>query len=408
MRDTSSPNTSRSRQKDRGRVIAFLRRAAGDAGVRAAVFPFWLSRLSVITLLVLGSAVSHHISLSGDQTREVNLSFQQLNITNTLRSYCTGSDPGWYNGIAQFGYEKMPFSTTAQHNWAFFPLFPMTWRLVSLVTREYELTGIALAHVLFFLALVVVYKTIVAFGLDDAIARRTVFYLAIFPTSFFFSFPMSESLFLLLTAGSLCCAKTNRWWLAGLLAALASATRPTGILLWPALAIIYWQSFGRRWPRKEVLSLLLAPAGLLVFMLYLHRITGDALAFAHIQEAWGRRVGLFIWPLIDYLQHPWIAVSWDLRIMNFLAAAGALVCGLLLLKWRQWAFGYYVLASVIMTLSSLLLIAQARYAIVLFPIHLVLALAGRNHYWDIGIRTVFSGLLFLMTALYAANFSWLR
>jgi Mannosyltransferase (PIG-V) len=407
MRDGSSP-IPRSGVSKQSRVVASLQRVRSDPGVRAALFSFLLTRIAVIVLLIVGSAVSQNVTPTPNQTREVNVSFKQLQVARALRSFCTVSDPGWYNSIARWGYEKIPFSKSAHHNWAFFPLFPLTWRIAAFVTREYELTGIVLSHIFFFFALLLVHRTIMAFGFDEGTAARTVFYIAIFPTSFFFSLPMSESLFLLLTAGSICCARLRRWWLAGLLAALASATRATGILLMPTLALMFWQTYGPLWRRREVFSLLLAPLGLIAFMIHLHFVTGDALAFAHIQEVWGRRLGFFGWPLIEYLQFPTIAVPWDLRIMNFAAAIGALASGVVLLKWRQWALGFYTLAAVILTLSSLLLIAQARYAMVLFPVHLTLAIAGRNERINVTIRVIFAGLLFLMTALYAANFSWLR
>jgi hypothetical protein len=401
-------NSRRPTVSKKSRAVSFLQRVRSDPGVRAALFSFLLTRISVLVLLVVGSTVSQNVTATPNQTREVYVSFEQLQIARTLRSFCTVSDPGWYNSIARWGYEKIPFSKSEHHRWAFFPLFPMTWRMVSFITREYELTGILLSHIFFLFALLMVHRTIMAFGLDEGTAARTVFYIAIFPASFFFSLPMSESLFLLLTAGCIYSARLRRWWVAGLLAGLASATRATGILLMPTLAVMFWQTYGLSWRRKEVLSLLLAPLGLIAFMIYLHAITGDALAFAHIQEAWGRRLGFFGWPLIDYLRRPTIAVPWDLSVMNFAAAIGALISGIVLLRWRTWALGFYTLGSVFITLSSGLLIAQVRYAMVLFPIHLTLAIAGRKERINVTIGVIFAGLLFLMTALYAANFSWLR
>ena len=98
--------------------------------------------------------------------------------------------------------------------------------------------------------------------------------------------PLPESLFLLLTVASYYFAKSERWWLAGICGALASVTRTSGILLLPALAVLFWETYrpalqlrnARTW-RKEALALLLVPLGLFAFMIYLHFLTGNAFAF---------------------------------------------------------------------------------------------------------------------------------
>jgi hypothetical protein len=85
---------------------------------------------------------------------------------------------------------------------------------------------------------------------DRDIARRTVLYLAIFPTAFFFFAPYSESLFLALSVGCILAATRARWEIAAVLGALAAATRSMGILLILPLAmqaVSHW----RRNPDEE-------------------------------------------------------------------------------------------------------------------------------------------------------------
>ena len=77
-----------------------------------------------------------------------------------------------------------------------------------------------------------------------------VIYLSIFPGSHFFSVLMSESLFLLLCVGSSLAARKHRWLLAGICAALASATRAPGIALLPALAVELWLAYRTVWRRE--------------------------------------------------------------------------------------------------------------------------------------------------------------
>ena len=113
--------------------------------------------------------------------------------------------------------------------------------------------------------------------------------------------PFTESLFLLLTVGCFYAAKREWWWTAGIIGALASATRVTGILLLPALVLLYWQTYRTLRPRTNFLPLLLIPTGLLSFMYFLYFITGNPLAFKDIAAVWGRHPKFFLLPLLDYL-----------------------------------------------------------------------------------------------------------
>lgn len=155
----------------------------------------------------------------------------------------------------------------------------------------------------------------------------------------------------------------------------------------------------------KVTSLLLAPLGLIAFMIYLKQITGNAFAFADIQVTWGHSYGFFWRPLFTYLKDPLLlSAGWDFRLLNFAAAIVALVCSLVLLKRREWALGLFALISIVVPMSSQpLLQSLARYTSVIFPVFIVLALWGRRPRVDQTIRAIFIGLLCLMSALLAAR-----
>jgi hypothetical protein len=379
-----------------------------DRSVRSALFAFTLSRTIVLVIFVLvGWMTTAPYAVPGYV--EPSISVQKAPIAQLLREEVLTADVNWYVGIAQQGYEKHPFNNDVFHNWAFFPLFPLLLRLAYYVTGEFVLTGMALSHVFFLLALFLLHRVSLLFGLSADDADRSLFYLAVFPTSYFFSLPLPESLFLMLTVGSFYFTKREQWWLAGVCGLLASATRPFGVLLLPALALLYWQMYRpltRRSLRKDALALLLIPGGLFSFMLYLHAITGNAFAFQGVQATWGRRAGLFLSPLYDYLRQPGeIALHWDFRLLNFLAVSIALACGAVLLKRRQFPLAAYTLLTVLVALSSGLLQSQARYAMVIFPVYMVLATLGRRAKVDQLIRAVFLVFLALMTAMFAAHFT---
>jgi hypothetical protein len=367
------------------------------------LFAFALTRLLVLSLFVL--TAKFEVSRPDPQgSYEARFSLHSTAFARILRENAQRGDGSWYMSIAKGGYERRAFTADVQRNWAFFPLFPLVLRAASHLTGELPLTGIALSHLFFFFALLLLHRTALLFGLDADDARRTVFYIAAFPVSYFFSLLITESLFLLLTVGGFYAAKREHWLAAGLLGALASATRATGILLLPALALVYWETYRTLKPRLNFLPLLLIPAGLLSYMYFLREITGNPFAFRDILVAWGRKPRFFLATLYDYVSDPLLlAIPWDFRLVNFLCASTALACGAALLWRRSWSLAFYTLAATFVTLTSGMLQSQARYAMLVFPAFMALAAAGRDPRRDRLMRTAALILLAMMTVLYARD-----
>ena len=69
--------------------------------------------------------------------------------------------------------------------------------------------------------------------LGEDVARHTVLFLAVAPTSLFFGAVYSESLFLLLTVATFLAAERGRFWQAGAVGGLALLTRSAGVALVP-------------------------------------------------------------------------------------------------------------------------------------------------------------------------------
>jgi Mannosyltransferase (PIG-V) len=390
------------RSKRLARLTDLAKKIHHDRSVRSALFAFILTRAIVFAIFILGTStrvVESNRPFAVDP-QDVQISLSDRNVLDGIRSLALRGDGAWYWHVADRGYERIAFNAASPHNWTFFPFFPLCWRLAAKITGGFPLTGIALSNVFFFFALLVLHRTVLAFSADEGVAERAVFYTAAYPLSYFFSLPLSESLFLLVSAGSFYAAKRDYWWTAGILGALASATRFAGVLLLPALLILQWQKDASLKPRLKTLSILMIPLGLIAFMVYLHFITGNALAFSDIMTAWGRQPGFFLQPILEYLRHPLdLSFKWDFYLLNFVAVLLAFTCGLVLLKRREWALAVYTLASVIVPLSTSNLQSLARYMVVVFPIFIVLARAGQTKLFDQSVRTIFVASLALMTAL---------
>lgn len=123
-------------------------------------------------------------------------------------------------------------------NYAFFPFYPWTIKVTSVLVGLLGMTQLATAT----LAGVIV-SALGALGgmlalydlthkaLDDDGAMRAVFYLLIFPTAFFMTQVYTEGLFVGLAFGCLAMLKRERWVLAALLGAAATLTRAVGVAL---------------------------------------------------------------------------------------------------------------------------------------------------------------------------------
>lgn len=388
-------------------IKGLLRRAASDESVRVCLFAFALTRALVLVIFVLTAHLTLGQPSFGGAVQEPRISLDHGDTSRKLAELVKVADANWYIAIAELGYEPGPFDTNRQHSWAFFPLFPLVLRAAARLTVEYPLTGVALSNIFLLLALILLHRTVRAFGYEEGDADRTVFYLAVFPTSYFFSLPLTESMFLCLTVGSFYAARREAWWTAGLLGALASATRVNGVLLLPALGLLYWQRYRLGGLRSAKLAgLLMVPLGLLAYMLYLHWLTGNALAFKDAQVSWDRGTGLFWRPLVDYAKHfRQIGIPWNFKLLNFASAMLAFVCAFALAKRREWALAVYTVLAVVVPLSSMSLQGLDRYVMVIFPVFMMLAVVGRGPKVDQLIRAVFIALFSLMAALFAARFS---
>lgn len=120
-------------------------------------------------------------------------------------------------------------------------------------------------------------------------ARRVVWSLALFPTSFYLNCFYTEPFFLALVLGCILCCLTERLIEAGLLAVAATLTRNLGIglelvLLAAALPRLQQNPLSLRLG----FALVCAPMALGAFCLFQHARFGDALAFVHQQTQWGR------------------------------------------------------------------------------------------------------------------------
>jgi hypothetical protein len=339
---------------------------------RTAVTAFLASRLLLLLMLMLGSQLVFLRKSYSNSVWETEITLSTARFWPELQRMVMAGDSWWYARIAADGYDR----TLATPTVAFFPVFPLTVRTLG-PGGHFALDGIILSAGSLFVALILLGHVGLRAGFTIDDVERAIFYLCFFPTAYFFSLPLTESLFLLLSLGSVLSGMSGRWWLAGGLAALAALTRVPGTLLLLPLVLIFVE---RRDPARQAGWLLLVPAGLGLFLWQLRRWTGDALAFAHVQAGWQRHASWPFEPLIRYLSAP-SAVSrpWNFTAFHFCVACIVIGAGIAMtLRRRPRWLGLFTLASVALPLSSGSLQSVARYTLVIFPFFLWLGYQGRR------------------------------
>jgi hypothetical protein len=277
-------------------------------------------------------------------------------------------DSDWYLRIAETGYD-WPSSTPA-----FFPLYPiLVGGLGRVFGGHFLLAGLVVSLAACAAAFVLLHR-LVAVRLGAADARRSVLYLALFPTSLFLGAVYGESLFLALAVATFLLAERGRIGWASITTGLALLARAQGIALVPALALFAWRSHRR----VRDLGLLVVPVAMfLVFPVALELWIGRGLAFVDAQRIWERSLAT-LGPLGGFVQ----AVGEGDKVGPLVAAA---MLALGVLAWRVLgpAYGVYALGALAMPMalpSERLggLYSFPRFALVAFPCLVALAVLGRD------------------------------
>ena len=272
-------------------------------------------------------------------------------------------DSYWYLDIAREGYY---LRGPALSNVVFFPLYPLLMRLFApLCGGDLVLSGWILSSGFLFLSVYMLTRLVREFhpGVDPCLPA--VFLLA-HPMAFFLNAVYSESLFLFLSLAMVYFARRGDFFKASLAAALASATRVAGVFLCVLLLVEFLRAHGwRGLLSPRVLPLALAPAGLILFFLHHWYRFGDFFLYLNAQTVYGRD---FTMELSDF------AIRNNANLVNtaldLFYTATALLLALFALRVRL-SYGVYMLASLGVALGSGTVLGVARYAMVLFPIHLI-------------------------------------
>jgi len=236
--------------------------------------------------------------------------------------------------------------------------------------------------------------------------------------AFVFSMPYTEGLFLLLSATTFLFLERGRYTRSCVVATLATLTRPTGILLGLAIAWRAWRDNDSRLDAvlaRRLVPLLLLPAAMLAFQLYLARQFHESSLFTTgvaEERGWGRRNNL-----VPLLTMPFSVVTgiYDMVKVHDLGLSLSAFYAftffwLIMIGWRLKIPGEYLiysLATLVLPAATGSYLGFGRFGTVLFPLFWVLALLGRNRRFDEVMKTLLPVMMVMLiyVALQAGTFT---
>jgi hypothetical protein len=248
-------------QRARGRVAA----VAGPA--RLAIGAYVLSRLLLVAVAGVVAALNHQ----------------------RFGTAASRFDGQWFLRLAERGYP-----TTAYHaksTLGFFPLYPILARAVAWVSRLPVPSAALLVSLTGGLIAAVLVQRLATEWWGEQAGRRAVLIFCLFPGSVVFSMTYPECLTLPLAIGCLLALRSQRWWVAGLLAGLATAVEPVALVLVPVCVLAAVKQIRRSgWhspeARRSLAAPLLSPLGIGGLAIFFWAWTGTPFA-AYLAQHYG-------------------------------------------------------------------------------------------------------------------------
>ncbi len=326
-------------------------------------------------------------------------------------------DSKWYMKIVETGYsDSNPLNIHYYATIGFFPLYPLLVSIFGFLIGDYLITGLILSNLFLIFSAFLLYKLIKIDSNEDS-SKKAIFYLFLFPSAYILSAFYPESLVLFLWLGSILLARKNIWWAAGLLGFFSAFAKPQGFLIFiPLLLIFVFENktikeiFEEFWPinkikaslnkilfdyilKPKILFSLFPILGLSLWCVFNKIITGDFLAFSHIQNtAWHHHLSI---PFVTIYNSFFYGTDY---VLNSLAIIIALI--IILISYKKVSFAYWFFGLVLVLLSSINgeVSSSIRYMATIFPLIIILTSWSKTETADriiILILSLLQGSLFV-------------
>lgn len=367
--------------------------ATWAARLRRPLAVYAASRLLVLTVAVVTAAVSRSDLAAGPWPR---LPGGGPEVLRALGRW----DGAWYLDIARRGYPDVAELPDRLRTVAFFPELPGAVRILSFASGQSALVvGVVLSTDVGALAVCLIWVLVRELAGERA-ADRAAALVSFFPGAFVFSMVYTEGFLLAAAAASMLALCRGRWVLAGSLAAVGTAARPTGLALLAACAVAAAAAVPRERSWRPALAPVLASLGIGTYLLFLRLTTGAWDTWLRSQrEAWGDEVDLGRGAILRVHDVATGGVDLSLAPLGLndeVGAAGFLVAtvGLALLwRWRPPApVGVYATVAIAMAMASSHIGPRPRMILGAFPLVVAIAVAARGRVFAVVLGCSAAGL----------------
>ena len=250
----------------RPRLGAWLLGVAGHPATIVRSYLFWPAIAYVVARVATFGAVAIASAWTG---RGIGSTLNKWDGTWFLRA----ADTGWPRHLPMSGGHVLANPI------AFFPVYPGLIRLVDHLVPLSPLTVELLLTAVTGLSGTLAIAGLARRTWGREVGRRAGVLIAVFPGSFIFSLGYSEGITLTCTALGLLALIERRWWVAGLLGLVATATTPVALAFAASCLVASGVAIRSRREWRSLAAPALAPLGMVAYLVWIWRHTGNLMAW---------------------------------------------------------------------------------------------------------------------------------
>jgi hypothetical protein len=295
-----------------------------------------------------------------------------------IEAIFTQWDGKWYRMIAEHGYpselpEPITYITGNGATVAFFPVYPYLARWFDYIAPGGIVHALLGVNVVLSIAAVVIVGLLARDLYGTPIAQRSMVLFALFPGSVVLSWSYAEAALIVCAAACLLFLQREQWVLAGVAAAIGTATRPNGVAIVAACVVAAAIAIYKRHQWQSLISVVLAPIGVLAYHTYLRVHTGEWGAWNRAQReawnegwSWGATAIRFTW---RFLENP-LGTAYGATYLHTAIALALFGFGLFCsIRVRlPWPMLAYVAVVAVLMIGPDTVSARPRFVFTAFPL----------------------------------------
>lgn len=271
-----------------------------------------------------------------------------------------------YIDIAQNGYQ----SFGDQSLWiVFYPLYPFLIKLSNFLINDLAVSSVLVSFIFSFSASILLFE-LTLLDFSKKTATLAVWFLNIYPTSYFLQASYTESLFLTMSLASIYFVRKNQLVISAVAGLSSSLTRINGMLLIP-LILMETKKLTKSLP---VIALILT--GFVIYLMINYFYFGDL--FYYIKPLTSFWYKHFDWPWNGIFNGLQSIQNYTDEVLvtyffEFVSIIFILILTIFVYLQIRKSYAIYMLTNLVLFTSTSFILSTPRYSIILFPIFIALA-----------------------------------